>query len=295
MSDTGEAFSHLGGTGRGLARLVSRPAMLVQAALAGALLLSWGLLVWMAASASVQQAVAAGPGMAILEALPLPDMPATARLFLGLCLTPAAQFADDLTRLAALTAMWFLMAVAMMLPSAAPMIRTYCEIADTACGRSRKVVHPVVFVSGYLAVWLASAFVFAASTVVLQRLAGDGPLTGWAGAGALAAAGAWQFSPLKEACLKKCRAPFAALFARWSTASGGVFRLGAEQGVWCLGCCWALMLVMFVVGTMNVFWMALIGTFAVVEKREASRWPARIAGAILLVWALALLVVSLQN
>jgi len=71
-----------------------------------------------------------------------------------------------------------------------------------------------------------------------------------------------------------------------------VFRLGAEQGLWCLGCCWALMLVMFVAGIMNVFWMALIGVFAVVEKREAGRWPARAAGAILLVWALALLVVS---
>ena len=71
-----------------------------------------------------------------------------------------------------------------------------------------------------------------------------------------------------------------------------ILRLGAEQGAWCLGCCWALMLVMFAVGTMNVFWMALIGLFTVVEKQTSGRFATRLAGAILLVWAAALLLVS---
>ena len=75
--------------------------------------------------------------------------------------------------------------------------------------------------------------------------------------------------------------------------SGGVLRLGAEQGVWCLGCCWALMLVMFAVGTMNIFWMALLGLFTLVEKQTKGPLATRMAGAILLVWATALLVVSL--
>jgi predicted metal-binding membrane protein len=112
------------------------------------------------------------------------------------------------------------------------------------------------------------------------------------GTGALAIAGLWQFSSLKEACLTRCRAPFATLFGRWTDRPAGIFRLGVEQGIWCLGCCWALMLVMFAVGVMNLFWMALLGLFAVVEKGEKGRAASRVAGAILLVWAGALLVVS---
>ncbi|RUW96244.1 DUF2182 domain-containing protein, partial [Mesorhizobium sp. M8A.F.Ca.ET.023.01.1.1] len=106
-------------------------------------------------------------------------------------------------------------------------------------------------------------------------------------------AGLYQFSGLKEACRKKCRNPFSILFSNWSTSAARVFRLGVAQGIWCLGCCWALMLVMFAVGVMNVFWMALIGVFTLIEKQTAGSLPTRLAGAILLVWAAALLVVSL--
>ncbi len=118
------------------------------------------------------------------------------------------------------------------------------------------------------------------------------PAVGIAGALALLIAGLYQFSGLKEACLTKCRNPFSILFANWSAKPMRIFRLGLEQGVWCLGCCWALMLVMFAVGAMNVFWMALIGLFTLIEKQTAGRIPTRVAGAILLVWAIALLLVS---
>ena len=117
-------------------------------------------------------------------------------------------------------------------------------------------------------------------------------MTGVAGAVALALAGLYQFSGLKEACLKKCRRPFTILFSRWSTRTPAVYRLGVEQGVWCIGCCWALMLVMFAVGLMNLFWMALIAVFALVEKQGRGHAASRIAGVILLVWSLALLVLS---
>ncbi|HET9538155.1 MAG TPA: DUF2182 domain-containing protein, partial [Mesorhizobium sp.] len=78
----------------------------------------------------------------------------------------------------------------------------------------------------------------------------------------------------------------------WSTRPCRIFRLGMKQGVWCLGCCWALMLVMFAVGLMNILWMTLIALFTVVEKQSTGKLPGRIAGAILLVWAAALLLVS---
>jgi predicted metal-binding membrane protein len=142
-----------------------------------------------------------------------------------------------------------------------------------------------------MSVWTVAAAAFAGITVLAQVRFGA-PAVGFAAPAVLAFAGLYQFSALKEACLDKCRNPFAVLFSRWSVRSSRIFRLGAKQGLWCLGCCWALMLVMFAVGTMNVFWMALTGLFAAVEKQSTGRFPTRLAGAILLVWAAALLLVA---
>ena len=290
-----EEFRNLDRLGHGIARFSGRPAVGVTVLLALAVLASWLLLVAMAGGAArVLPPREAGPGMAFLDGVGWLDLAEAGRLFAQLCLSPGIPDLSGPARFTALAAMWFLMAVATMLPSAAPMVRTYCEIADTARGRGRRVVHPLVFVAGYLAVWLAAACAFAALSVALQSgLAGGArPLDGIAGAAVLAIAGLWQFSPVKDACLRKCRAPFATLFGRWTNRSMGVLRLGAGQGLWCLGCCWALMLVMFVVGLMNIFWMALAGVFAIVEKQGRGKAASRVAGAILLVWAAALLVVS---
>jgi predicted metal-binding membrane protein len=140
-------------------------------------------------------------------------------------------------------------------------------------------------------VWVAASAAFAGVGVLVQSRAGA-PVTGYAAIAALGIAGLYQFSGLKDACLKKCRNPFAVLFSRWSNRPLRILRLGAEQGVWCLGCCWALMLVMFAVGTMNIFWVALVGLFTVVEKQTSGTLATRLAGAILLVWATALLLAS---
>jgi predicted metal-binding membrane protein len=228
-----------------------------------------------------------------LPRLPLPDF--LERLF-GLCVAPLPAGASTGQQTVVLVLMWFLMAMAMMLPSAAPMISTYCEIADTARIKGAPVVHPLVLVAGYLGIWLAASVAFAALTLTVHAFAPPGqmldPAAGIAGSLALLIAGLYQFSGLKGACLKKCRNPFSILFANWSARPARIFRLGMEQGIWCLGCCWALMLVMFAVGVMNIFWMALIGLFTLIEKQTASGLPTRLAGAILLVWASALLVVS---
>jgi predicted metal-binding membrane protein len=229
-------------------------------------------------------------GDALLRLLPEPSLPDWLLGFLSLCVTPTGS--GNAGWFVALWAMWSLMAVATMLPSAAPMIRNYCEVADTAAARGETVVHPLVLVGGYLSVWAAASLLFAALTLFLAT-AGAGSAARLAAPAALAIAGLYQFSGLKESCLTKCRNPFAILFSRWSNRPRRVFRLGVEQGVWCLGCCWALMLIMFAVGVMNVFWMALIGLFTVVEKQWDGPLPSRLAGAILLVWAALLTVVSL--
>jgi len=297
MNTNQDGFDHLDPAGRATAAVAKSPRWAVYVVLAAGIILSWLVIAAMAVrGAETRLPGNAAPGDRLLRMLPDISLPDALERFFALCITPAPPEGTGIAVFAALTAMWFLMALAMMLPSAAPMIRTYCEIADTARQKREPVVHPLVLVSGYLVVWLAASALFAALTLAIQALAATGqlldPVRGIAGATALGIAGLYQFSNLKEACLKKCRRPFSILFARWSTKPARIFRLGIEQGVWCLGCCWALMLVMFAVGTMNLFWMALIALFTLVEKQGTKRFPTHLAGAILLVWAAALLVSS---
>ena len=284
-------FNHLDRAGRASALAVVHSRWLVYASVSASILLSWAVLL----AAAAEQAKASLPDQAMAGGWLLRTLPDWLAGPLSLCLTPAAR-PGGLAGFTALALMWCLMAVAMMLPSGAPLIRTYCEIADTAQAKGEPVVHPLVLIAGYLSVWFVASLLFAGTTVVVQAVTGPtdfaSPYAGFVGAGALAIAGLYQFTGLKDACLKRCRSPFATLFARWTTRSAGVFRLGAEQGLWCLGCCWALMLVMFAVGLMNVFWMALIGLFTMIEKSFAGRLPTVVAGAILLVWSAALLLVS---
>ncbi len=164
--------------------------------------------------------------------------------------------------------MWMAMTLAMMLPTAGPMILTYAEIADTAARKREPVVSPLVLTAGYLAVWLGVALIAASLQFALARaslLNGDsvGRLVGGT---IFMGAGLYQFSPLKQACLAVCQRPFPFFFSNWTTETRGVFRLGVRQGMVCLGCCWAMMLVMFAVGAMNVVWMAGLGVLMTIEK-----------------------------
>lgn len=296
MTGQDSDFSHLDHAGRATAGLARNPHLAVTLTVGAGIVLAWLILVGMAIRGAEGRLAGGAPGDALLRALPQLPLPDFLDRFFSLCLAPAPIGGSMGLQVPALVAMWFLMAVAAMLPSAAPMIRTYCEIADTAQIKGERVAHPLVLVTGYLATWLAASTGFAVLTIALYAFAASGqvldPVVGIAGASALAIAGLYQFSRLKQACLKKCRNPFSILFANWSPEPKRIFRLGLEQGVWCLGCCWALMLVMFAVGTMNIFWMALIGLFTLIEKQTTGRVASRVAGAILLVWAAALLVVS---
>jgi predicted metal-binding membrane protein len=191
-----------------------------------------------------------------------------ADLFALICQPSAPRIAIDTAAL--LFAMWSAMALTMMLPSAAPMILTYAEIADTAARKRIVVVSPVVLAAGYAAVWFGFAL---AATVMQLGLAGAAlldPATGSLGlrvSGALfAAAGLYQFSSLKQACLRQCRHPFPFFFSNWTTSTRGVFRLGLRQGLFCLGCCWAAMLLMFALGVMNVMWMVVLAAAMTAEK-----------------------------
>jgi predicted metal-binding membrane protein len=198
----------------------------------------------------------------------------------------AGAFSD----LALAAPMWAAMTLAMMLPTAGPMVLTYAEIADTAAKKGQPVVSPLVLTAGYVAVWLGFAL---AASVLQWGLTRAGLMTGGnigraAGGAIFIAAGLYQFSALKQSCLTQCQRPFPFFFSNWTEERRGVFRLGLRQGLYCLGCCWAAMLVMFAVGTMNVVWMAALGVLMTIEKLSTTPYFSRAVGATFVAIGLAM-------
>src|SRR5882724_1690149 len=191
-------------------------------------------------------------------------------------------------------AMWCAMALAMMLPTAAPMIMTYADLAETAVAKGEPAASPIVLAAGYVAVWLGAAFLLAALQAVLAHFGLLDNLMSVASplfAGALfLLAGAYQFSALKHACVTQCQHPFPFFFANWTADPRGVFRLGLRQGRYCLGCCWAMMLLMFAIGVMSVFWMAMLGAIMATEKVATTTRFSRALGAVFGLIGLAIIV-----
>jgi predicted metal-binding membrane protein len=208
---------------------------------------------------------------------------------LGLCAAQSGGFAflcgaaAGPAQFALVLAIWIAMTLAMMLPTAGPMILTYAEIADTAAGKHEAVVSPVILAAGYLAVWLGFALLAALAQVALPHdaLSEQGVII--ASGVLFIGAGLYQFSALKRACLTKCQHPFPFFFANWTDERSGVFRLGSRQGLYCLGCCVAMMLLMFASGVMNVVVMAALGVAMTIEKTTTTPTFSRILGAIFVV------------
>lgn len=188
--------------------------------------------------------------------------------------------------------MWALMAVAMMLPGFVPALRTFLDLpgAATAGGRAG-----VALVAGFLCVWLLAAGVGALAQQALARAAWVSPLgqslSPWLTGGLLVGAGLYQFSALKAACLTRCRLPLTYFLERWRPGYGAAARMGAGLGLACLGCCWALMALAFVGGTMNILWMGVATVFMTVEKLPwAGRYVSAPAGVLLIAGGLWVLV-----
>ena len=175
------------------------------------------------------------------------------------------------------------MILAMMLPTAAPMIFAYAEMADTAARKGQRVASPVALIAGYGLVWLGFAAVAAVLQAALTRAALLDPSMASTSAlfsGAVfVAAGMYQFSALKHACVTRCQRPFPFFVANWSDRPRDVFRLGVRQGLYCVGCCWAMMLLMFAVGVMNIVWMAALGFIMAAEKIATTARFSRAIGA----------------
>jgi predicted metal-binding membrane protein len=163
--------------------------------------------------------------------------------------------------------MWAAMAFAMMLPTAAPMISAYLDIAEAARAKAMPIVPASVLVAGYMTVWLAFALAAAAVQAALAAPVAALGLPPLLLLGALMlAAGLYQRSPVKHACLTKCRRPMPYFLARWSDTAPGVYRMGLEQGALCLGCCLGLMALMFAGAFMNLAAMAVLAVAMLAEK-----------------------------
>lgn len=185
--------------------------------------------------------------------------------------------------------MWAVMMVAMMLPSAAPMILLVATVNHRRRERSGPAAPTAFFVAGYLLVWTG----FSAGAALAQSglhqaallspaMATTSPILGGL---LLILAGVYQWLPAKSACLGRCRSPVGFLGSEWREGSAGALMMGLRHGLFCLGCCWALMTLLFVAGVMNIVWIAAIAGLVLIEKvAAAGPWIGRLAGLALALW-----------
>ncbi|HEM47675.1 MAG TPA: DUF2182 domain-containing protein [Alphaproteobacteria bacterium] len=219
-----------------------REGAVIAAAIAATLLLSWGYLVDMSVDMG---------GMSGMAAMAPPH-------------AWSAGYA------ATMAAMWVVMMIGMMVPTAAPMILLYARAWRRRPALGRVYPPTAGFAAGYLVAWSLIALTATGLQYLLERamlltpmMAAAGP--GFAGA-VLLLAGAYQLTPQKGACLDHCRSPAEFLARHWRPGSGGAFRMGLEHGAWCVGCCWAVMGLLFVFGVMDLVWIAGLTLLVLAEK-----------------------------
>ena len=194
-------------------------------------------------------------------------MPMTPADFGGLAAGLAQPLPRPIVDFAMNFMMWAVMMVAMMLPTAGPMILMYARIAGSRSAASALWVH--MFAVGYLAVWTTFSAVATIAQALLLRASIIGNALRFAPAVAgvvLVATGIYQLSPLKMSCLRRCQSPLSFFMTRWRDGAAGAFRMGLQHGAFCVGCCWLLMALLFVAGVMNLAWTAVITAFVLVEK-----------------------------
>ena len=259
----------------GVERIVRQDRLVAAAALALLTLLSWGYLVRMAQgmqAASAEAEMHAAMGMTDLTSWSLTD---GVTLFF----------------------MWAVMMAGMMLPSAAPVILMVVGTYRRRGGQQARMC-TAAFTGGYLAAWtgfsafaaLAQMGLHAAALMAPNMASKSTTLAG----GIFLTAGIYQWVPFKNACLSHCRSPLHFLSEQWREGTTGAFLMGWRHGMFCVGCCWALMILLFAAGVMNLLWVAAIAAFVLVEKLLPwSLLVGRVAGALLISWGAYLLALSI--
>jgi predicted metal-binding membrane protein len=188
---------------------------------------------------------------------------------------------------------WIVMMAAMMFPSVSPTVALYSRMTN-----GQSLVRPLIFALGYLVTWaaagaLAFAVAYAGGPVVGDVLSWDRGGR-WIAATTLIVAAVYELTPLKDACLGKCRSPLGLLLGSWREGHSGALRMGVRNGAWCVGCCWALMASFFALGIMSVVWMALVAGLIAIEKTLPWRRIATYGTAVALL-ALAVLLFAVPD
>jgi predicted metal-binding membrane protein len=194
--------------------------------------------------------------------------------------------------------MWSVMMVAMMVPSAAPMILTFAAINRKRPSAQLVLSSTSAFVLGYLLVWVGFAFIATIAQGMLHRAALLSPMMATTNtllaALLLVVAGIFQWTPLKYTCLHHCRSPIGFLLNEWHDGTSGALRMGVQHGIYCLGCCWSLMALLFVAGVMNIVWIAALAALVLLEKvAPMGHYLSRLAGIVFISWGTWLAVTAL--
>jgi len=191
--------------------------------------------------------------------------------------------------------MWFVMMIAMMTPSVAPLILIFTMVNRQRMQQDRPFVKTAYLVTGYFLVWAAFSLAATSLQWLLQQISLLNPEMKTTSkileSIILITTGIFQFTPLKQTCLRYCRSPLDFVHRHWKEGKRGAFRMGIENGFYCLGCCWMLMVLLFVAGIMNLLWVALIAVFVLIEKILPKRkWISYGAGFVLIVYGVLLLI-----
>jgi predicted metal-binding membrane protein len=199
------------------------------------------------------------------------------------------------TYFALILVMWWVMMAAMMLPSAAPTILLFAALSRKSAEHGNPAVSAGVFASTYVIVWGSLSLLATSIQMRLDQLALLSPMMKSAsvplGAALLIAAGVYQMTPLKYACLRHCRTPIDFFARRWRPGAKGAFLMGLEHGAFCLGCCWVMMGLLFYAGVMNLLWVAGLAAYVLLEKlAPAGQRISRFAGIVLILWGVGVLV-----
>ncbi len=241
------------------------------AGLVGVTVLAWLYLIWLAAgmsgmSTGVSSDTSSGmSGMAGMSDMPgMSDMAGMA----GMAMPQLRAW--TVGQFVLMFLMWAVMMVGMMLPSASPMILLYDRVRERQEAKGASLAGTGVFALGYVAAWALFSLVAVCAQWALEQAALLSPMmvsaSPWLGGGLLILAGLYQWTPLKNACLVHCRAPITFLAHHWRKGGLGAFRMGLHHGLFCVGCCWVLMALLFVFGVMNLLWIAALAIFVLLEK-----------------------------
>ncbi len=247
-----------------LETILRRDRAVVVACLAALVFIAWSYLVWMVLEMGMATADMSGMAMEI-------------------------GFRNwSLTDFVAMFLMWSIMMVGMMVPSASPMILLFARVYrhHDKTGEAFKAIS--AFTGGYLAVWTGFSLIATLLQLGLESMALLSPMmisaNGFFGGALLVIAGVYQMTSFKDACLDQCRSPISYVTSHWRPGVKGAFNMGFRHGAFCVGCCWALMALLFVGGVMNLIWIALLAGFVLLEKIWVhGRLTSRIAGVCLVV------------